>query len=230
MRFRTATLLFAAAIGLVGCAAKISVEKTLGAGATLPVKPSPPDREKADYVFYALPKTVIETKLTIQRTLKTPGKYAVYTPTLFPEIDSDDYVTSKRIALKFSDPGFSSFPVPDMAEIYRRAYGDAHDFVAVAESNVASVLMRRGDWAAAERRLAAVVDHFRRSVGDEHLNTAIARVKHGRTLLRLGRFDDAALESAAGRDALLRLEEGESSWARAAESDLTAASERRSAP
>ncbi|MCB1022414.1 MAG: DUF4831 family protein, partial [Acidobacteria bacterium] len=80
---------------------------------------SPPDREKADYVFYALPKTVIETKLTIQRTLKTPGKYAVYTPTLFPEIDSDDYVTSKRIALKFSDPGFSSFPVPDMAEIYR---------------------------------------------------------------------------------------------------------------
>ncbi|MEZ5064007.1 MAG: serine/threonine-protein kinase, partial [bacterium] len=96
----------------------------------------------------------------------------------------------------------------DMAEIYRRAYGDAHDFVAVAESNVASVLMRRGDWAAAERRLADVVDHFRRSVGDEHLNTAIARVKHGRTLLRLGRFDDAALESAAGRDALLRLEEG----------------------
>ncbi|MEZ5066357.1 MAG: tetratricopeptide repeat protein, partial [bacterium] len=118
----------------------------------------------------------------------------------------------------------------DMAEIYRHAYGDAHDFVAVAESNVASVLMRRGDWTAAEPRLRDVVDRFRRSVGDEHLNTAIARVKHGRTLLRLGRFDEAARESAAGRDVLLRLEEGESSWARAAETDLAAAQEGRSAP
>jgi serine/threonine-protein kinase len=110
-----------------------------------------------------------------------------------------------------------------MVDIYRRTYGDDHDFMGVALSNVASVHMAKHDWAAAERELRDVVALFGRTLSEEHINTGVARIKHGRALLRLDRRAEAREETAAGLAVLAALGDSTSSWVRAAREDLAAA-------
>ena len=110
-------------------------------------------------------------------------------------------------------------------EIYRSVYGDEHDFLGVSLSNLASVFMARKDWPAAEARLRDVVGLFGRTLSADHVNTGIARVKHGRTLLRLGRFEEARAESQTGLDVLTGKMDPEASWLRSARQDVQEASD-----
>ena len=107
--------------------------------------------------------------------------------------------------------------------IYRRTYGESHSTVATALSNLASVDLSRQDHVAAERGFRAAVAMYAATLSPTHRNTAIARIKLGRSLLRQRRFADAARESLAGYEILVKESEPAISFLQAARRDLAAA-------
>lgn len=128
-----------------------------------------------------------------------------------------------NVALQRDRPDDAEAAFRRMAETYRGIYGDRHYLVAVALSNQATVAMQRGDYAAAERLYRDVVARFAEAQGGTHSNTAIARIKLGRSLLRQGRWSDAAAESLAGYEILSAQADAGISFLRAARTDLVAA-------
>lgn len=110
-----------------------------------------------------------------------------------------------------------------MLDIYQTVYGDKHYVIAVAMSNIATVRMRRNDFAGAERIMHEVVARFTESLSPEHMNTGIARTKLGRTLVKQGKFTEAAAESRAGYEILITQKAQPEVWLRMAREDLEAA-------
>jgi serine/threonine protein kinase/tetratricopeptide (TPR) repeat protein len=109
-----------------------------------------------------------------------------------------------------------------VVEIYRAVYGDNHYMVAIALSNVASIRMDKKDFAQAERIYRDVVRRFTETLAADNVNTGIARVKLGRTLMREKRFREAAFESLAGYDILIKQTNQQTSFVHAARKDLVA--------
>ena len=91
-----------------------------------------------------------------------------------------------------------------MLSIYHQIYGDKHYLIGLATSNLATVYLRRHDYAAAERLYRDAVRRLTDAQGPDHMNTGIARIKLGRTLLYEKRFGEAEVESLAGYDVLAR--------------------------
>jgi serine/threonine-protein kinase len=110
-----------------------------------------------------------------------------------------------------------------MVAIYRVVHGPRHYLNGIAQSNLASVYHARKEYARAERLFREVIALYREALSEEHLNTGIARIKLGRTLLRSGRFREAAEESLAGYEILKRQTNPGISFLRAARTDLAAA-------
>ncbi len=77
--------------------------------------PSSGKSRKLNGVFYALPQNVVTVAVPVVKTLKTPGKYVVFTPFFFPD---EDFIGGKSVKFEIKDPVFNSFGEPDPAEIY----------------------------------------------------------------------------------------------------------------
>jgi len=110
-----------------------------------------------------------------------------------------------------------------MVEIYRKVYGEKHYLFGIATSNLAGVYSERKDYPRAERMFRQAIALYTEAQGPEHLNTGIARIKLGRTLLREGRFAEAAQESLAGYDIVSKQSVPGVSWLKNARKDLAAA-------
>jgi serine/threonine-protein kinase len=108
-------------------------------------------------------------------------------------------------------------------DIYRQIFGEQHQFVAVAMSNLASVLMQQKEYATAEELYRRSIRIYEATLSPDHVNTGIGHIKLGRTLLRERRFREATIESRAGYDILIRQTDPATSFIRAARRDLAAA-------
>jgi serine/threonine-protein kinase len=107
--------------------------------------------------------------------------------------------------------------------IYRGAYGPRHQFVAVALSNLSGVYQQRKQYPKAEELLRQAIAIYGETLAPDHVNTGIGRIKLGRILLRAGRFAEAAKETLAGYDILIKQTDPAISFLNAARKDLVAA-------
>lgn len=110
-----------------------------------------------------------------------------------------------------------------MVDIYRTAYNDKHYLIGIAMSNLASVYVQRRDYVRAERLYRDVMARYEGVLAPDHLNVGITRIKLGRALLRQKRYADAAAESSAGYDILIKQSDPAVGFLRAARIDLTIA-------
>jgi serine/threonine-protein kinase len=109
-----------------------------------------------------------------------------------------------------------------MADIYRAVYGEHHYLMATALSNLASVYMKRNQWARAEKIYRQVVPLYTETLSANHINTGIARIKLGRCLLHQQEYAEAATESRAGYEILVKQMAPNVSWLVNAREDLAA--------
>jgi serine/threonine protein kinase/tetratricopeptide (TPR) repeat protein len=107
--------------------------------------------------------------------------------------------------------------------IYRERFGERHQFVAIAMSNLASVLMQQKNYAAAEALFRQAIAIYDVALAPDHVNAGIGHIKLGRTLLRQHRFREAAKETRAGYEILVRQTDPATSFLRAARLDLALA-------
>jgi len=101
-------------------------------------------------------------------------------------------------------------------------YGDHHNYVAVAVSNLASVYMDKKDYPRAEQMFRDAIRRFTETLGADNVNTGEAHIKLGRTLMREKRYKEAEVESRAGYDNLVKQTSPATSYIRAARKDLVA--------
>jgi serine/threonine-protein kinase len=112
-----------------------------------------------------------------------------------------------------------------MAEIYKKAYDNKHYLIGIALSNLASVYVKWEQYVRAESLYREVLERYRGVLADDHVNVGITRIKLGRALLRQRRYADAAEESLAGYEILVRQTNPGVSFLRAARTDLALAYE-----
>jgi hypothetical protein len=110
-----------------------------------------------------------------------------------------------------------------MVDIYRKAYNDKHYLIGIAMSNLASVYVQRRDYVRAERLYRDVMARYEGVLEPDHMNVGITRIKLGRALLRQKRFAEAAAESGAGYEILIKQSDPATGFLRAARIDLTIA-------
>jgi eukaryotic-like serine/threonine-protein kinase len=91
-----------------------------------------------------------------------------------------------------------------MVDIYQTIYPGLHYQIGIAKSNLGSVLTRRNDHVNAEKRFREAIAIFLATLPADHSTTGIARIKLGRALLRQRRFAEAATESFAGYEILIK--------------------------
>ena len=108
-------------------------------------------------------------------------------------------------------------------DIDRQAYGDRHYVIGLACANLAGVFMDRKDYPEAEKLLREAVRRYAETLPADHLNVAIARLKLGRVLLRQARYAEAAAQSRAGYDILLRQADPAENWMKPVRADLVTA-------
>jgi serine/threonine protein kinase/tetratricopeptide (TPR) repeat protein len=106
-------------------------------------------------------------------------------------------------------------------DIWKRLYGDEHQFVAVSYSNLGSVYLGEKKYAEAERMFREAVRRLDGQTAGT-ANAAIARLKLGRALLRQSRFKDAEPETSAAYAYLVKQVNPSSGYLSAARKDLTA--------
>jgi serine/threonine-protein kinase len=110
-----------------------------------------------------------------------------------------------------------------MAEIYKKAYNNKHYLIGIALSNLASVYVKRDQYLRAESLYREVLQRYQGMLADDHVNVGITRIKLGRALLRQRRYADAAAESFAGYQILIKQTNPGVSFLRAARTDLALA-------
>jgi len=82
--------------------------------------------------------------------------------------------------------------------IWRKVYGNQHQFVGLGYSQLASVYIDRKDYPTAEVMCRKALAIYAAVISENHINTATTHVKLGRILLRESRFQDAEAESMKG--------------------------------
>ena len=110
-----------------------------------------------------------------------------------------------------------------MADIYAKVYPGGHYLTGTALSNLASVYMSRKEPERAEPLYRQAIIIYSTAQSPEHLNTGIARIKLGRSLLRQGRFAEAAQESSAGYEIVGKQSDPAVGFLKNARKDLVAA-------
>jgi len=106
-------------------------------------------------------------------------------------------------------------------DTWERLYGDAYPSIAVADSNLGSICMAQKDLPCAEGQFRKAVDRLLKYAPNT-LNDAVAHVKLGRTLLREGRFADAAPETLYGYQFLVKNSSPSDQFLAGARKDLAA--------
>ena len=111
-----------------------------------------------------------------------------------------------------------------MASIYAAVYKDKHYLIGIAQSNLASVLMARGDNRGAESLFRQAIAMYKATLAGGPHEHGIARIKLGRSILRQGgRFAEAERESRAGYEILAPKLNPTVSWLVSARADLATA-------
>ena len=110
-----------------------------------------------------------------------------------------------------------------MVEIYKKVYNDRHYLIGIALSNVASVYSARKQYPRAEALYREVVRRYDGLIEPDNVNVGITRIKLGRALLRQGKFAEAAAESLAGYEILIKQANPGISFLKAARTDLSIA-------
>jgi eukaryotic-like serine/threonine-protein kinase len=110
-----------------------------------------------------------------------------------------------------------------MVDIYRAVYEDKHYLIGVALSNLASVYMAQKENARAEGLFRDAIRRYEETLPGDHIYIGIARIKLGRSLLRQGRYAQAAEASLAGYEILNHQASPQVSFLQAARKDLAAA-------
>lgn len=110
-----------------------------------------------------------------------------------------------------------------MADIYKKAYDDKHYLIGIALSNLASVFVKREQFPRAEALYRDVLTRYDGLLAPDHVNVGITRIKLGRALLRQRRYADAASESLAGYEILIKQSNPGVSFLKAARTDLALA-------
>ena len=110
-----------------------------------------------------------------------------------------------------------------MAKIYKKAYNNKHYLIGIALSNLASVYVKREQYVRAESLYREVLERYEGVLAADHVNVGITRIKLGRALLRQRRYADAAAESFAGYQILIKQANPGVSFLRAARTDLALA-------
>lgn len=82
-----------------------------------------------------------------------------------------------------------------MAEIYRTVYRNHQYVIGVDLANVASVLVQKRDYWQAEQLYREALVMYAVTLPPGHTKVGLGRIKLGRTLLREGRFHEAAEET-----------------------------------
>ncbi len=109
--------------------------------------------------------------------------------------------------------------------IYREVYGTNHYLTGIGLSNLASTYMAEKKLPQAEQLFREALAIYAKTLPANHTNIGIARVKLGRSLLRQGRFADAAAESLGGYEILKPQMDPTASWLKSARTDLIEAYE-----
>ena len=110
-----------------------------------------------------------------------------------------------------------------MAEIYKKAYNDKHYLIGIALSNLASVYVKREQYPRAEALYRDVLARYHGLLAPDHVNVGITRIKLGRAILRQRRYAEAAAESLAGYEILIKQANPGVSFLKAARTDLALA-------
>jgi eukaryotic-like serine/threonine-protein kinase len=105
-------------------------------------------------------------------------------------------------------------------KIYRAAYGEKHQFVGVALANLAGVYQERKEYRRAEQLYREALETYKGNLAPDHINVGIGRIKLGRVLLRERRFSEAAAETLAGYEILIKQTDPATSFIKAARNDL----------
>lgn len=74
-------------------------------------------KPKLNYVFYALPATVVRADVTVERTEKKKGEYVKFTPKFFP--DEGNYIKADSHSYSFKAGSIDTFTLPDLDQVYR---------------------------------------------------------------------------------------------------------------
>lgn len=110
-----------------------------------------------------------------------------------------------------------------MVEIYRKVYNNKHYLIGIAQSNLASVYTARKEYARGERLYREVLAGYQGVLEPTHVNVGITHIKLGRALLRQGRFAEAADQTGAGYEIIVKQTDPAVSFLRAARIDLAMA-------
>ncbi|QHN02786.1 tetratricopeptide repeat protein [Granulicella sp. WH15] len=102
--------------------------------------------------------------------------------------------------------------------IWRKIYGNEHQFIGVGLSNLGSVFMGKKQYVNAERMYREALQVFVATVHENH--TGIAHLKLGRALLRQRRYEEAEVETLRGYETLLGLVNPANNFLKAAKLDL----------
>ena len=108
------------------------------------------------------------------------------------------------------------------SQVTDSVYAGKHYLIGIAKSNLGSVEMRRKDYRHAERLYREALARFARTLPPDHSNVGISRIKLGRVLLYQRRFAEAALESRASYDILIKQLDPGVSWLVNARKDIVA--------
>jgi tetratricopeptide (TPR) repeat protein len=135
-----------------------------------------------------------------------------------------------RVALVLSNLGMVEFQLGNveaamadhvrMLEIYRSAYGEQHQFTALAMNNVGSDYSYQGKYAAAEQLFRKALKIDTQVLPAGHLNTGIVQIKLGRVLAREKRYQEALGYSLAGYQTVAKQGSPSLEYLQAAREDL----------
>ena len=110
-----------------------------------------------------------------------------------------------------------------MANIYDQVHHGKHYLVGVALSNLADVEQRRGETEQAKELFRRVLAVYREVLAEDHPLQGIARVRYGHVLLAAGQTADAAVQSRAGYEILIKRKDPPAIFLRMAREDLATA-------
>ncbi|HEY1418260.1 MAG TPA: serine/threonine-protein kinase, partial [Myxococcaceae bacterium] len=107
-----------------------------------------------------------------------------------------------------------------MTDIYDQVHHGKHYLIGVALSNLADVEQRRGHSAQAQELFHRVLAIYKETLPEDHPLQGIGRVRFGHALMAAGQPGEAATQSRAGYDLLVKRKDPPAIWLNMARQDL----------
>jgi serine/threonine-protein kinase len=110
-----------------------------------------------------------------------------------------------------------------MTDIYDQVHHGKHYLIGVALSNLADVEQRRGHSAQAQELFRRVLAIYKEALPEDHPLQGIGRVRFGHALMAAGQPGEAATQSRAGYDLLVKRKDPPAVWLNMGRQDLVTA-------